>query len=95
MGIRTFLLHNLVSDSQSDSARWRCNLDSISDNLQNILAWDEDAVLGEQYTGPTRFIGGANSPYLMYVVLNILALTEQMTWTMDKCSIVIDAAAGQ
>ena len=59
------MLQNLIPDTdQTDRVRWRVNFDSIVSNLDALLGWDEDAVIGERYNGPSCFIGGANSAYM-------------------------------
>ncbi|KAM3928219.1 sn-1-specific diacylglycerol lipase ABHD11 [Leptodactylus fuscus] len=57
--IRQFLLTNLVQEN--GHFKWRVNLDAISNHLQDILDFPE---CHSSYTGPTLFLGGANSPYI-------------------------------
>ncbi|XP_078535633.1 sn-1-specific diacylglycerol lipase ABHD11 isoform X4 [Lissotriton helveticus] len=57
--VRQFLLTNLVEiDGQYV---WRVNLQSISQSLPHIMEFPE---FHSSYTGPTLFLGGANSPYI-------------------------------
>jgi len=61
MGIRAFLVQNIVADKDNpSSAVWRLNLDAIYDSLDDIVSWDS-SLAGLQYTGPSCFIGGAKS----------------------------------
>lgn len=59
---------NLAQDPDNENmAKWRCNLHSISANLDTVVGWPSDHVMGRTYTGPTCLINGAKSPFLMLV----------------------------
>lgn len=75
--VRSFLLKNLVPSD--DSYRWRINLPVLERDYEQILDWPEprrDSVATEAadtnsggtsvaYTGPTMFVGGDRSSYLV------------------------------
>ncbi len=60
LGVRQFLLKNLVKDA--DTFYWRLNLPALVANYSDILAAPE--AVGP-YTGPVLFIKGADSDYLL------------------------------
>ncbi|XP_072284738.1 sn-1-specific diacylglycerol lipase ABHD11 isoform X2 [Pyxicephalus adspersus] len=57
--VRQFLLTNLVQEN--DNFKWRVNLEAISNHLQDLFDFPE---FQDPYSGPTLFLGGANSPYI-------------------------------
>ncbi len=60
LSIRSFLLKNLVR-SEDAGFSWRMNLDALEKNYSQIA----QAISVGQYTGPTLFIKGALSNYLI------------------------------
>ena len=61
MGLRGFLLHNLVFGDEGP--RWRLNLDAIGRNMDALTDFPDQAT-GGSYTGPSMFVAGANSNYI-------------------------------
>lgn len=61
-GIRQFLLTNLVS--RDGGYRWRVNLAAIAANMPAIVGFPDTAEC-HPYSGPTLFLGGARSPYIL------------------------------
>ena len=61
-GIRAFLLHNLAAED--GGYRWRLNLDAIAANNQALAGFDA-ATSGNRYDGPTTFLCGAESDYVL------------------------------
>lgn len=59
LGIRQFLLQNLVSTETG--FRWRLNLSALATHLDTIVAFP---ATNATFTSPTLFIGGAQSDYL-------------------------------
>ncbi|MFC7703981.1 alpha/beta fold hydrolase [Plastorhodobacter daqingensis] len=59
-GVRAFLLQSL--DLKANPARWRLNLDLLDRDMGRITGWPEVA---GQYDGPTLFLSGAQSNYVM------------------------------
>ncbi|XP_056414511.1 protein ABHD11 [Hyla sarda] len=57
--VRQFLLTNLLQEN--GHFKWRVNLEAISNHLQDVLDFPE---FHSSYSGPTLFLGGANSPYI-------------------------------
>ncbi len=60
-GIRQFLLKNLTRNSENEFY-WKINLEAISKNIENV---GEELPENKQYTGPTLFIDGAKSDYIL------------------------------
>ena len=52
---------NLVYDEKSERkfVKWCVNLDSILNNYENLIGFDEDSLTN--YKGPTLFLNGALS----------------------------------
>ncbi|CAG0879427.1 unnamed protein product [Cyprideis torosa] len=61
--IRQFMLTNLVE--QGNSLRWRMNLKALILNFEENLAKFPACDVGSSYSGPTYFISGENSDYLL------------------------------
>lgn len=61
-GIRGFLLHNLAA--QDGAYRWRVNLDAIAANHLALAGFAADTA-GLRYDGPTLFLCGADSDYVL------------------------------
>jgi pimeloyl-ACP methyl ester carboxylesterase len=59
--VRSFLLQNLVF---AETPYWRIGLLDIAAALGDIEGWPDDTA-GIQYTGPTWFITGASSDYVL------------------------------
>lgn len=59
-GLRSFLMHNLVTEA--GRLRWRINLEALHDNMDNLTGYPED-LDGLSYDGPTLFLAGADSHY--------------------------------
>lgn len=59
--IRQFILKNLYRKNKNEF-EWRLNLEAISDNLEKMF---DGIPVGETYTGPTLFIKGGNSDYIL------------------------------
>ncbi|TRY87407.1 hypothetical protein DNTS_013891 [Danionella cerebrum] len=57
--VRQFLLTNL--EEQNGHYGWRVNLESISNHLNDIMAFPE---FENTYDGPTLFLGGSSSVYI-------------------------------
>lgn len=62
LSLRQFLLQNLES-ANAGGYQWRVNLDSIENNMSNIMGFPESDKNGT-FSKPTLFIGGGNSIYL-------------------------------
>jgi len=60
IGVRQFLLRNLSSDNGQFS--FKCNIDNIAKNYPNIMKTYQGT---NTYQGPTLFIKGANSDYIL------------------------------
>ena len=62
-GLRAFVLTNLKLDKQAKRFAWRCNLDVLRTSVADIMDFpmSSDTL---QYSGPTLFLGGANSSYI-------------------------------
>lgn len=60
-GVRQFLLKNL-SRTKADGYRWKMNLPVIYKHYSDILAAPET---GRQFEGPTLFVRGGQSDYIM------------------------------
>ena len=59
--LRSFLLQNLVMEH--GKFHWRINLDAIGASMADLIGFPD---LGEaRYTGPTLFIGGTRSDYIL------------------------------
>jgi len=58
--VRAFLLGNLVLDPSGN--HWLLNLDALADNLEHIMGFPE---VSERFDGPTLFIHGAASTYVL------------------------------
>jgi pimeloyl-ACP methyl ester carboxylesterase len=61
-GLRGFLLHNLASEE--GRLRWRINLAGLGDNMDTLIGYPDD-LTGLSYGGPTLFLAGATSDYLL------------------------------
>lgn len=61
-GIRAFLLHNL--EARDGGYHWRINLDAIAANHRALAAFDA-ASSGRPHGGPTLFLCGAASDYVL------------------------------
>ena len=62
--IRAFLLQNLrLHDADTNGPTWRAGLAEIEASLPAIEGWEPPA--GAPYPGPTLFIAGANSHYIL------------------------------
>lgn len=60
--VRQFLIKNLRLDRKTGAYSWRMNLPVIYDNYQHIL---QQNALHAPYEGPTLFIKGAHSDYIL------------------------------
>jgi esterase len=60
MGVRQFLLRNLVSENEQFS--FTCNIENIDSNYSSIMKTYQGS---NTYSGPTLFIKGANSDYIL------------------------------
>lgn len=60
IGVRQFLLKSLVKDNEQFT--WRFNLSALHANYNELIG---AAVVDGQYTGPTLFIKGGNSDYIL------------------------------
>jgi len=60
LSMRHFLLKNLTRGTDGNF-EWRINLSIISENIENV----GEALVSGTYEGPTLFIGGANSNYIL------------------------------
>lgn len=58
--VRQFLLKSLIKEGRP--YHWRFNLQAITENYETLSGWTND---NQQYPGPTRFIKGGNSDYLL------------------------------
>ena len=65
-GLRSFLLHNLVTEG--GRLRWRINLEALHDNMDDLVSFP-DPVDDLSYDGPTLFLAGAESQYLQLAPL--------------------------
>ena len=61
-GLRQFLLTNLV-EGEDGKYKWRVNLDSITSNFSTNISNFPN--IKTTFDGPTLFIGGSNSDYLL------------------------------
>lgn len=59
-GVRQFLLKSLIKEN--DSFAWRFNLTALHDNYNELIAAGAEQ---GQYLGPTLFIKGGNSDYIL------------------------------
>lgn len=59
--LRAFLLNNLVLGAQP---YWRIGLDEIGANMGNLFRWDDPPNM-RPFAGPTLFLCGAQSDYVM------------------------------
>ncbi len=59
--LRSFLLHNLVSED--DRLRWRINLAALAANMDALIDFPAD-LAGLTYSGPAHFLRGAASDYV-------------------------------
>lgn len=59
-GVRQFLLKSLIKEN--DSFAWRFNLAALHDNYNELIAAGAEQ---GQYLGPTLFIKGGNSDYIL------------------------------
>ncbi len=59
--LRSFLLHNLVSED--GRLNWRINLAALAANMNTLTGYPED-LAGLTYGGPTHFLSGAASDYV-------------------------------
>jgi pimeloyl-ACP methyl ester carboxylesterase len=59
--LRSFLLHNLVSED--GRLRWRINLAALAANMSTLIDFPED-LAGISYGGPAHFLRGAASDYV-------------------------------
>jgi esterase len=57
------VLTNLKLDKQTKQFVWRCNLEILRRSVTDIMGfpWSSDTI---PYSGPTLFLGGANSSYI-------------------------------
>jgi len=62
--LRSFLLHNLVSED--GRLRWRINLAALAANMDALIDFPAD-LAGLTYRGPAHFIRGAASDYVQEV----------------------------
>lgn len=60
--LRGFLLHNLVYED--GGMRWQINLDVIASNIHNLMQFPFESGF-IQFSGPSFFIGGANSDFIL------------------------------
>ena len=60
--MRAFLLQNL--SIKEGSARWKPNLDVLAESMEAITGW-LPLPAGARYDGPTLFVKGADSTYVM------------------------------
>lgn len=60
IGVRQFLLRNLVSENEQFS--FKCNIENIDNNYSQIMKTYHGT---STYNGPTLFIKGANSDYIL------------------------------
>ena len=60
-GLRSFLLHNLVTEG--GRLRWRINLEALHDNMDDLVSFP-DHLDDLSYDGPSLFLAGADSLYL-------------------------------
>ena len=61
-GERAFLLQNLVA--RDGAYRWRANLDALRSGMAQLVGWPEPEP-GAGYDGPTFFLAGADSNYVL------------------------------
>ena len=59
--LRSFLIHNLVSED--GWLHWRINLAALAANMNNLIGFPED-LAGLTYGGPAHFLRGAASDYV-------------------------------
>ena len=59
--LRSFLLHNLVSED--GRLNWRINLAALAANMDSLIDFPED-LAGHSYSGPAYFLRGAASDYV-------------------------------
>jgi pimeloyl-ACP methyl ester carboxylesterase len=60
-GLRSFLMHNLVTEG--GRLRWRINLEALHDNMDDLVSFP-DHLDDLSYDGPSLFLAGADSQYL-------------------------------
>lgn len=65
-GLRSWLLMNVYQNETNGAIGWRVNLDTILKAFQSHIRHfpNEDFGVESNYSGPTIFIGGANSEYI-------------------------------
>ena len=61
--MRAFLVQGLKID-ETGQIKWRFNIDSIYNNWNELGQGHDSLVANKEFTAPTCFIGGGNSPYL-------------------------------
>jgi pimeloyl-ACP methyl ester carboxylesterase len=59
--MRSFLLNNLILGA---APRWRLGLAEIAGAMPQLMGW-QDPAGGEPYNGPTLFVRGATSDYVL------------------------------
>jgi esterase len=62
-GLRAFVLTNLKLDKPNKRFAWRCNLDVLRSSVADIMDFPLPSST-VPYSGPTLFLGGANSSYI-------------------------------
>jgi esterase len=82
--IRDFLLTNLQRDAEGKFS-WRINLAAIAGNFAQLTGWSET---GRVYEGPTLFIQGSESRYILP------AYREQTLEQFPQAALKIVAGAG-
>jgi pimeloyl-ACP methyl ester carboxylesterase len=61
---RNFLLTNLERDPQTQSVRWRCNLQVLNRDFEDMLTrYDPEMMLENRCDMPILFVFGKRSPY--------------------------------
>lgn len=58
-----FMLLNLYKNADN-KFDWYLNLESVRENLENILFFPQDKLIGNSFDGETLYIGGADSKYI-------------------------------
>lgn len=64
-GVRQFILKSLVNDREYGGLRWRLNVAAIIANYESILAEPFRQDTQASYAGPTLFLRGAESNYIL------------------------------
>ena len=62
--LRAFFLQNLIKDPHQNQWSWCINLNTISDSLSDLADFPP-VRSGTRYTGPTLFVRGETSPYIL------------------------------